>query len=167
MERLGPLPPPPGAGETFFLASSRGRQAGRSRRDGVEGSLGAADRATVAGSAHQGKIVAKRVTSRERVPAGDEDPLSVVLPADLKLRVQAEAKKRDMDLSQAVRVLLRERVEELEDDTQLRQAETWQRAQAWATWEKIKAGDLREVSKAELDADFDDALRRLAGPRSQ
>lgn len=40
-------------------------------------------------------------------------------------------------------------------------ADEWQRAQAWATWEKIKAGDVAEVSKEEIDAVFDEALRRL------
>ena len=38
-------------------------------------------------------------------------------------------------------------------------AEEWQRAQAWPTWEKIKAGDTRWVTDAELDALFDKARR--------
>jgi len=40
------------------------------------------------------------------------------------------------------------------------QAEQWQRAQAWATWQKIQSGDRREVSDAQVDAVFDRALTR-------
>jgi hypothetical protein len=53
------------------------------------------------------------------------------------------------------------RVEETHHHAQSSQAEEWQRAQAWATWEKIEAGDRREVSKEQIDADFDDALRGM------
>ena len=98
---------------------------------------------------------------------GGSGPVSVVLPADLRARVLAEAKKRGMKLSPALRMLVHERVQELEDDEQLSRAEQWQRAQAWATWEKIKTGDVAEVSSDELDAEFDAALRRNPGGSAQ
>lgn len=62
--------------------------------------------------------------------------------------------------SPAVRTLLQERVRELDDAEQLSRAEEWQRAQAWSTWDKIKAGDVAEVSKADLDAEFEEARSR-------
>jgi hypothetical protein len=76
------------------------------------------------------------------------------------------------DLGSAARVQIAEddpssaRVEGTDDAALTKRAEEWQRAQAWATWEKIRAGDHREVSKEQLDADFDDALRGIE-PRSR
>jgi hypothetical protein len=91
-----------------------------------------------------------------------QGPVSVVFPRELRARVQMEAKKRGLKLSPAVRVLVAERVRELDEAEQLSRVEEWQRAEAWATWELIKSGDRREVSKAELDADFAKALRRAS-----
>jgi len=31
----------------------------------------------------------------------------------------------------------------------------WQCAEAWATWQGMKAGDVREVSQSEIDAEFE------------
>ena len=104
--------------------------------------------------------MAKSTATARQARGGDSGPVSVVLPRDLKARVLTEAKKRGLKLSPAVRVLLHERVKELDDAEQLSRAEEWQRAQAWATWEKIKAGDGAEVLKEQLDADFDEALQR-------
>ena len=92
--------------------------------------------------------------------ARDSGPVSVVLPADLKARVQAEGKKRGLKLSPVVRVLVTERMRDLDEAEQLTRAEEWQRAQAWATWKGLQAGDRREVPKSRIGADFDRALRR-------
>jgi hypothetical protein len=37
-------------------------------------------------------------------------------------------------------------------------AREWQHGEAWATWERMKAGDVREVSKQAIDRDFEEAL---------
>lgn len=86
-------------------------------------------------------------------------PLSVQVPAALRRRLGRQATRRRLKLATAARVFLDEHVTELEDAAELSAAEEWQRAQAWATWEKIKAGDTRWVSDAELDAVFDKARR--------
>ena len=54
-------------------------------------------------------------------------------------------------------MLLAERVDELEDAARLSRAEEWQRAEAWTTWERMKAGDVREASQAQIDLDFEAA----------
>jgi hypothetical protein len=90
----------------------------------------------------------------------------VVLPSPLRLTVAAEAKRRGLKLSTAIRVLVSERIREIEEAEELTRAEQWQRAQAWATWEKIQSGDRREVSDAEIEAVFGRALtgsRRRSG----
>jgi hypothetical protein len=62
----------------------------------------------------------------------------------------------------AARALLEDERDEVERGTE---ADAWQRAQAWGTWEKMKAGDRSEVSKADIDAEFDAAIEQL-GSRS-
>jgi len=83
-----------------------------------------------------------------------------MLPSPLRGTVAAEAKRRGLKLSTAIRVLVGERIREIEEAEELTQAEQWQRAQAWATWEKIRSGDRREVSDAEVEAVFDRAMPR-------
>ena len=85
-------------------------------------------------------------------------PVSVVLPSALRGTVAAEAKRRGLKLSTAVRVLVSERIREIKEAEELTQVEQWQRAQAWTTWEKIRSGDRREVSETEIGAVFDRAL---------
>jgi hypothetical protein len=84
----------------------------------------------------------------------------VVLPTPLRGTVAAEAKRRGLKLSTAIRVLVSERIREIEEAEELTQAEQWQRAQAWSTWEKIESGDRREASEAEIEAVFSRALAR-------
>ncbi|AUX43413.1 uncharacterized protein SOCE26_048610 [Sorangium cellulosum] len=115
---------------------------------------------------------ARKVRGEEGGPAGrgpDEDsgPVSVVLPADLRERVQAEARRRGLKLSPAIRALLSERVQELDDAEQLSRAEEWQRAQVWSVWERMKAGDHDEASRQEIDSIFDEALRGARRPRAR
>jgi len=66
-------------------------------------------------------------------------------------------------MATAARVLLDERLSELEETAILSRTEEWQRAQAWATWEKIKAGDIRDVPMERFTEHSAAALRKLAG----
>jgi predicted DNA-binding protein len=108
--------------------------------------------------------VAKPTEMAKRATAGGGGsvPVSVVLPAELKRRLRAEAKKRGLKLSPAVRVLLGERLHDLDEVERLSRAEEWQRAEAWSAWERLKAGQHEEVSRAEIDAEFDAARGRSA-----
>ena len=81
-------------------------------------------------------------------------PLSVALPDELRARVATEAKRRGLKLSPAVRALVAERVEQLEDQQRLTAAEEWQRREAWATWAKAKRVRPAEASREELRAAF-------------
>ncbi len=95
-----------------------------------------------------GQVVKTTISSGKK--AG---PLSVPLPPALRARLRRQADKRQIKMATAARVLLDERLSELEDAAALSQAEEWQRAQAWATWEKIKVGDVRWVTLADLRED--------------
>jgi hypothetical protein len=68
-------------------------------------------------------------------------------------------------MATVARVLLDERLSELEDTALLSRAEEWQRVQAWATWEKIKAGDTRDVPRERFAEHTARALDRLARKR--
>ena len=87
-----------------------------------------------------------------------QGPLSVVLPPALRARLSAEAKRRGLPLSTAVRVLAAERVGEIDEASEVSQAQRWQRAQAWSAWEEVVAGTADEASAAELSVAFDQAL---------
>ena len=78
-------------------------------------------------------------------------PVSVLLPPELRERVERQARKRALKFSTAVRVLVEERLRDLDDAEELGRAEEWQRAQAWATWEAVQSGQEREVSWDELE----------------
>jgi hypothetical protein len=88
-------------------------------------------------------------------------PLSVVLPRSLRARVAAEAERRGLKLSPAMRALVAERLEQIEQTETLSRTELWQRAQAWAAWEAADAGRNPEVSWVAVEAEFE----RPARPR--
>jgi hypothetical protein len=90
----------------------------------------------------------------------------VQLSAPERRRLAAHAKKRRLKVATAARIFLDEHLSELEDRAELSAAEEWQRAQAWATWEKIKAGDVQETTLAELHGIIAKA-RPSAGRRSR
>jgi len=92
--------------------------------------------------------------------------IRVVIPEDLEAKVEAEARRRGLALSAAVRTLLLERVTELDDFERMSRAEEWQRAEAWSTWQRIEGGEINEVSKAEIDAEFDESLKRVRAANS-
>jgi hypothetical protein len=81
-------------------------------------------------------------------------PLSVVLPQALRERLEREAKKRGLPLSTAVRTLVAERVQEIDEAAELGAADRWQRAQAWRDWEKVGSGQMAEVTREELMAEL-------------
>jgi predicted DNA-binding protein len=87
-------------------------------------------------------------------------PMSVPLPRELRKRLEAYAVKRQLKLATAARALIDERLTEVEDQVQLTEAEEWQRAQAWGTWEKLKEGRQGTVSRAEVMSVFSKKRRR-------
>jgi hypothetical protein len=98
--------------------------------------------------------------ARATSPKLDADPVSVVLPKVLRRRLESEAKRRGLKLSPAIRVLLGERMRQLQQDEELDKALAWQRAQAWAAWERFEAGADAEVTWDELEAEFTRKRRR-------
>jgi predicted DNA-binding protein len=100
------------------------------------------------------------------------EPVSVMLPNELRARLAKQARKRSLKLSTVMRTLLEERLRELEDDDQLSRAEEWQRKQVWAAWEhweRNPGNQNREVPWQDLTVLFDVVLGRAqkaAPPKS-
>ncbi len=88
-----------------------------------------------------------------------QGPMSLPLSKQLRKRLEKFAKSKELALASAARMLLDERLKQLEDDVELSATEEWHRAQAWATYEKYKAGEVRVVSKEEAMAVFDEKPR--------
>lgn len=88
-------------------------------------------------------------------------PLSVPLPPEMRARLAEQAKTRGLKMATAARILLDERLRELEESDALSRAEEWQRAQAWATWEAVQKGDRRDVPMADIRSLTEQALARL------
>jgi hypothetical protein len=103
--------------------------------------------------------VRKGIRAAARKTRTAEDPVSVILPAELRNRIELEAEKRGLKVSPTIRLLVKERVDELDERDALDRALEWQRAEAWATWERIRGGDFDEVTPDEVEAEFERALR--------
>lgn len=89
--------------------------------------------------------------------------MSVTLPTDLRRRLETQAKRRGLKVATAARAFIAERLDAIDDEQELEQAERWQRREALRTWRRIaRAGDWREVPKAQIDREFAAARRTLA-----
>jgi hypothetical protein len=97
--------------------------------------------------------------SRRERPKRVPGPVSVVLPVELRRRVASEARKRGLKLSSTVRLLVAERLSDMEATEDLTKAQEWQRAQAWASWERLAGEGLRDVGAAAIDEEFERAPR--------
>lgn len=91
-------------------------------------------------------------------------PLSVTLPPDLRKRLSGVAKRRKLKVATTARVLIDERISEIEDEAQLQRAERWQLKQTLTTVKRIHAGDHRWVSMKQMEAD---ARRAFAEAKSR
>lgn len=77
-------------------------------------------------------------------------PVSLRLPRDLLRRARRYAERRHLQLASALRTIVSDHLDELEEDEHLTRAERWQRDQAWATARSIIDGTAQEVSWEEL-----------------
>jgi hypothetical protein len=55
-------------------------------------------------------------------------------------------------------LLISERLDHVESERELAGAERWQFKQAYSTWDRYKRGELRTVSREEIEEVFTDAL---------
>jgi len=93
-------------------------------------------------------------------------PTSLRMSRGLLRRANRFARSRNLKLATALRILVTERLDELDQDAQLTRAEKWQRAQAWGTAKSLVDGSAREVSWDDLRADYQAAVRSARKARA-
>ncbi len=80
----------------------------------------------------------------------------------MRARLVAQAKKRQLKLATVARVLIEERLTEIENAELVSATETWQRAQAWASWEGEPKATTTKSGLAQLARITERGLRRMA-----
>lgn len=84
-------------------------------------------------------------------------PISVAVTKVQRDEFAAEARRRGIGVSTAIRSLAFERAAELREERQRERARRWQTGRLRVLADRIEAGDFDEASQAQIDAIFDDA----------
>lgn len=85
-------------------------------------------------------------------------PINFRMPPELRARLRRFAKERHLAEAEALRLVVSEHLEEVENEKELAAAERWQFKQAYATWQRHLRGEERLVPREEIDKIFADAL---------
>ena len=111
-----------------------------------------------------GKDDRKRVATAPRPKAGRQAaaPFSLRVPPPLRQRIRRYAKARQLEEATAARVLMAERLNEVEAADELARADAWQLAQAQEAWRKLRRGELELASADGLARIFREAEQRAA-----
>lgn len=119
----------------------------------------------VDGTTTLGSTVAK-ATRPGRTKVRRNDPLTIRLPAPLRERAERYARSRRMPLAGALRTIIGDHLDQVEEDEHLSRAQRWQRDQAWASAQAIAKGVARPASWDVLRADHAAAVTRLRKRRA-
>lgn len=86
-------------------------------------------------------------------------PVSVVVSAEQRRRIAAEAERRGLGVSPTIRTLALERLADIGEERQLARARKWQLEQALKVIDEIQRGNVPEVAWSEIEALFGKAAR--------
>lgn len=84
-------------------------------------------------------------------------PINFRMPPALRARLRRFAKERHLAEAEALRLVVSEHLDEVENERELAAAERWQFKQAYATWQRLLRGEERLVPFAEIEKIFADA----------
>ncbi|MDP9264502.1 MAG: hypothetical protein M3O91_00055 [Chloroflexota bacterium] len=103
-----------------------------------------------------------------KTPEPPVTPINFRMPAELRARLRGFARERHIGEADALRLVVSEHLDEVQNARELNEAERWQLAQAYATWDKFRAGEGRTVSSDEVRQIFVEALAASAAvPRTR
>ena len=85
---------------------------------------------------------------------GKVPPISVAMTKEQRAEFEAEARRRGVGVSTAIRSLAVERAGELRDQRQRDRARRWQTERLRVLADRIEAGEFIEASQADIDAAF-------------
>jgi predicted DNA-binding protein len=87
-------------------------------------------------------------------------PISFRMPSDLRARLRRFAKERHLAEAEALRLVVSERLDEIDNERELIAAERWQFKQAYATWQRYLRGAEGTVPWESIQQIFVDALAK-------
>ena len=93
-------------------------------------------------------------------------PFSLRVPPPLRERIRRYAKDRQLEEATAARVLMAERLNEVDAAQELARADVWQLAQAQEAWRELRDGRLELAPPEGLARIFREAEQRAAGRAS-
>lgn len=85
-------------------------------------------------------------------------PINFRMPRDLRARLRRFARQRHLGEADALRLVVSERLEEVQNEQEMAEAERWQLAEAYRTWDRFRAGQGRTASHEGIRGIFTDAL---------
>lgn len=98
-----------------------------------------------------------------RVGRQAAEPFSLRVPQPLRQRIRRYARARELEDATAARLLMAERLNEVETAEDLARADAWQAAQAHAVWRELLRGELETAPPDGLERIFKEAEQRSAG----
>lgn len=93
-------------------------------------------------------------------------PFSLRVPPPLRERIRRYAKDRQLEEATAARVLMAERLNEVDAAEELARADAWQLAEAQEAWRALRDGRLELAPAGGLARIFREAEERAAGRAS-
>jgi hypothetical protein len=87
-------------------------------------------------------------------------PINFRMPPALRARLRRFAKERNLAEAEALRLVVSERLDEIDNERELAAAERWQFKQAYATWQRYQRGEGRTVPWESIQQIFVDALAK-------
>jgi hypothetical protein len=82
------------------------------------------------------------------------------MPSTLRSRLRRFAEERNLGEAEALRLAVSERLNQIDDERELAEAERWQFEQAYGTFQRYLAGKEKLVGREQIDRTFERALRR-------
>lgn len=98
--------------------------------------------------------------SRTRRSATPTSPINFRMPEVLRRRLRSFAEDRHLAEAEALRLIVSEHLNEIEDARELAEAERWQFKQAYATFQAINRGEGKAAAPGEVQRIIADTLAR-------
>lgn len=107
----------------------------------------------------------KAAPKKPSIKTTPASPINFRMPPDLRARLRRFAKERHLAEAEALRLVVSEHLEQVENERELAAAERWQFKQAYATWERYLRGEEGVAPWEEIEKIFADARAgRLSRP---
>ncbi len=96
--------------------------------------------------------------SRARKATIPTSPINFRMPGALRQRLRRFAEARHLAEAEALRTVVSEHLDEVENTRELAEAERWQFQQAYATWDRFRRGEGRTAPRGQIERIFTSAL---------